>query len=302
MEIKKHRLLPVALKFMRYLNARMKLTDKEKLYYFYLEKGYAGELLFDQRLTHLSTNCLILNDLLLECNNTEFQNDTFLISQDTLYQFEVKNYEGDYYIEDNKWYTFPKNDIKNPMLQLERSETLVRQLVRGLGFHFTVKPYLIFVNPHFHLYHAPMNLPIIYPTQLERFINRLNLEPSKLTEKHINFADKLLSLHLSVSKNMKIPAYSYEQLEKSILCSSCYSLDTKVIENRLVCKKCGCIEHLTSAVLRTVEEYVFLFPNCKITTNTIYEFCKIVPSKKTIRRILLKYYKLAEHGRSSYFE
>lgn len=302
MEILKQRPIPATLMYMRSLNARMRLTNKQILYYSNLEKGYAGELIFDQLLlTNLSLNCLVLNDVLLESNNTEFQIDTFLISQNTLYQLDVKNMEGDYYLEKNKWYMFPKIDVKNPLIQLERSENLIRQLNRELGFHFEIKPLLIFVNPGFQLYNAPPTMPIIFPSQLNRFIKKLNNIPAHLFEKHYYFAEQLLSLHLPVSKNMKIPDYSFEMLNKGMMCGTCFSLETMVVENRLVCKKCGSVEHLTNAVLRNVEEFHFLFPEYKITTNAVYDFCKLVPSKKTIRRILLTKYKLVGYAKSAYF-
>lgn len=302
MEIRKQRPISVTLRYMRSLNARLKLTDKQRLYYSNLEKGYAGELIFDQLLlTNLSLNCLVLNDILLESNNTEFQNDTFLISQNTLYQFEVKNFEGDYYLEGNKWYTFPKIDRKNPLIQLERSETAIRQLTRELGFHFEIKPLLIFVNPEFHLYNAPPTLPIIYPTQLYRFIKRMNTVPANLYGKHYDFAEKLLSLHLPVSKNMKIPPYSFEQVGKGFLCGICFSLATHSSGGFIICKKCGCIESVDAAVLRNVEELKFLFPEMRITTSLVHEWCNKEISKKTIRRLLLKNYQLVMFGPSSYY-
>lgn len=302
MEILKQRLVPVTLKYMRSLNARLKLTDKERLYYSNLEKGYAGELIFDQLLlTNLSLNCLILNDVLLESNNNEFQNDTFLISQNTLYQFEVKNFEGDFYLERNKWYSFPKNNIKNPMLQLEKSETLIHQLVREHGFNFEIKPLLIFVNPGFHLYHAPSTLPIIYPTQLYRFIKKMNNIPANLTGRHYDFADKLLSLHLKESKNMKIPPYSFEQVGKGFLCGMCSSITTYLNGGFIICKKCGCMEEVDAAVLRAVDEFKFLFPNLLITTNIVHVWCGGVVSRKTIRRVLMKNFKLLGYAKSSHY-
>lgn len=66
----------------------------------------------------LTNDWLIVKDLLLESNNTVFQVDTLLISPETVYLFEVKNYEGDFYIESDRWYTISKTEINNPLLQL----------------------------------------------------------------------------------------------------------------------------------------------------------------------------------------
>lgn len=48
MMLVKRRSEPVELMSIRYLNTRMELTEKEKLQYSNLEKGYEGEVKFDR--------------------------------------------------------------------------------------------------------------------------------------------------------------------------------------------------------------------------------------------------------------
>jgi hypothetical protein len=67
----------------------------------------------------------------------------------------------------------------------------------------------------------------------------------------------------------------------------------------LVCDNCGCKEEVESAVLRSVAELLLLFPDQKITTKVILEWCQIVKSEKTIRRILAKNFKRIGHGKSA---
>jgi hypothetical protein len=45
---------------------------------------------------------------------------------------------------------------------------------------------------------------------------------------------------------------------------------------------------MSTAVIRSVEEFKLLFPSKLITTNDIHEWCKVVESKRRIRRILGK--------------
>ncbi|WP_249305752.1 nuclease-related domain-containing protein [Lederbergia citrea] len=101
----KPRFESVELKILKYLHSRMNLPVKEEQHSINLKKGFQGEQKFDVWLMSMTIDKLILNDLLLESNNTVFQIDTLLICQDHLYNFEVKNYEGDFYIEDDRWYT-----------------------------------------------------------------------------------------------------------------------------------------------------------------------------------------------------
>ncbi|GLB59644.1 nuclease-related domain-containing protein [Cytobacillus sp. NCCP-133] len=138
------------LKIFRYLYRRLKLSEKDVNRFWNLEKGFSGELQFDRMLQEGPSDWIILNGLLLESNNTMFQIDTLLIAGGTIYVFEVKNYEGDYYIENERWYSLlSKSEIKNPLLQLQRSETLLRGLLKELGFNLIIKSHLVFINPCF---------------------------------------------------------------------------------------------------------------------------------------------------------
>jgi len=78
------------------LSNRKEITGKDKQHYFSLVKGNEGEMRFDTFTEKLQCECLILNDLLLEINNTTFQIDSLIITQEKIFLYEVKNFEGDY--------------------------------------------------------------------------------------------------------------------------------------------------------------------------------------------------------------
>ena len=61
------------LMMMRYLNTRMELTEKEKYHYINLDKGYEGELKFDLLTEVLQEERFIINDLLLNVNNSLYK-------------------------------------------------------------------------------------------------------------------------------------------------------------------------------------------------------------------------------------
>jgi hypothetical protein len=284
---------------LRYLHARMDLTDKEITNYLNLKKGFEGEQKSDIWLEELSEDWLIIHDLLLEYNNSKFQVDTLLISQETVYPLDVKNYEGDHYLDGEKWYTLSKKDMKNPLHQLSRCDTLLRPLLRELGYHYPTEPYLIFVNPEFHLYQTSKISTIIFPTQLNRFLKRLNARPAKLNKRHFKLAQQLVALHQIDPPYPRLPYYTYELLRKGILCPQCYYFFSEIKGEILVCGKCGCKEGVEPAVLRSVTELLLLFPDQKITTKAIHEWCRIIKSEKTIRRILSKNLILIGHGKSA---
>ncbi|WP_102345080.1 nuclease-related domain-containing protein [Bacillus sp. Marseille-P3661] len=297
----KSRYEPKELKILRALKNRMDLSASDLNYYQNLDKGFKGELAFDERLKNLSDDWLILNDLLLEQNKTHFQVDTLLISQDTNYLFEIKYFDVDLYIEDDRWYTVATTEIKNPINQLSRTESLLRRQLQNLGLHAPIESYVVLMNPESYIYKAPRNLPIIFPAHLGRLLNKLHTKSSKLNAKHLKLANQLVSLHIKESLYTNIPPYTYEQLEKGISCLSCDSFKLTVVDEKLLCNVCGNKELVTPAILRNVEEFQYLFPDRKITTNTIHEWCKVIGSKKTIRRVLANNFKLLNKGRSSYY-
>jgi hypothetical protein len=145
----------------------MELTGKDAKKYYSAEKGFEGERMFDEFLETIAGNWLTLNDLGLESNNSYFQVDTTLLFQGIIHLINVKNFEGDYYIDSSgQWFSGSEKLTKDPIEQLIRSENLFKQLLQELGFKFSVESYLVFINPEFHLYNAPKNLPAVFPTQL----------------------------------------------------------------------------------------------------------------------------------------
>ncbi|MFK4998359.1 nuclease-related domain-containing protein [Bacillus sp. N9] len=173
------------LKILRALHTRMNFSKKDKRYYLNLEKGYQGEVIFDQLTKKLECEIYILHDLCLEFNHSIFQIDTLLISQKAIFPIEVKNYDGDYVYESGGFKSLPSNhEIMNPLDQLKRSQSLLRSLLKSHGFHLPIEGYVTFVNPEFTLYQAPLHTPIIYPTQLNQFLLKINGMPSKLYDQH----------------------------------------------------------------------------------------------------------------------
>lgn len=290
------------LRILRVLNKRMNLSEKEKQYYFALEKGYEGEKIFDSFTVKLMCDCLILNDLLLQVNNTTFQIDSMVITSETIIFYEIKNYEGDYYMESDRFYKKPKIEYNNPLHQLERSESLLRQLLDNLGLKMTIEGLVVFINPQFTLYQAPLNKPFILPTQINRYMKKMDKLPSKLNGKHKILADKLISLHRQEAPYTQLPSYEYTMLQKGDTCIDCDSFTILVEGGRCICQECGHEERVTSSILRNVMEFQLLFPNEKITTNIIHDWSNGIFSKKRIRNILGEYFKIVGVHQWTYYE
>lgn len=293
------------LELFQFLRVRKKLEIEEENNFTYLEKGWLGEKQFDNMLLDLPNECLILNNLLLKVNNTFFQIDSLLLTQKKINIFEVKNYEGDYFFKNDRLHMISGKEIKNPHIQITRSESLFRQLLQELRFNIAVESQVIFINPEFYLYEAPVNAPFVFHAQLGRFLKNLNetVSASTISGSHMRFAEKLASLHITQNPYSRLPAYTYEELEKGIVCrGGCGCLDLEDSNRHtLICKKCGFVEGKESAILRSIEEFRFLFPEKRITVDVIYNWCKVIKSKKIIQKLLSKNFDLVLFGRGSYY-
>lgn len=238
--ILKFRYEPEELKMLRFLHGRMRLTPKDYSHFLNLEKGFSGEKIFDELLEESPEEWTILHDLLFDYSNTFFQIDSLLITGDCIYIFEVKNYEGDFYIEQDRWYTAQTNtEVKNPLLQLQRCESLLRRLLQELRVKTPLKALLIFINPGFHLYQSTMNLPAIFPAQIKRFMDKLKLKPQPANKNHLMLADKLMSLHLEETSFGRGLEYTFEGLEKGMTCLSCKTFIMPFNKLTMICLKCG---------------------------------------------------------------
>ena len=290
------------LRVLRILNKRMNLTEDDQRYYLNQEKGFEGEVQFDVLTEKLLNECHILNDLQLESNKSSFQLDSSLIFQDTYSLFDVKNFEGEYVYGAEYFKTPSGRDIQNPLDQLKRSKLLLNNLLKSLGSKLTVEAYVIFINPQFTLFQTPPDLPFILPTQLDRFMKKLDQKPSRLNQSHKNLADKLISLHQVEPPKIQLPAYTYESVKKGMTCCKCDSFPVTIVGKKLICDICGCEEMVTVAVMRTVEEFKLLFPEQKITTNIIHDWCGVVNSRKRISRVLGKNLKITGLGQWAFYE
>ncbi|WP_334313855.1 nuclease-related domain-containing protein [Aquibacillus salsiterrae] len=279
------------------------MQEKERFHYLNLEKGYEGEVTFDLLIENLQPEMFIINDLLLEISGSYFQIDTVIIRQGNVLLIDIKNYQGDCYLEsDNMYSVATSREYKNPVNQLKRSTVLFRQLLQNLNQNFLVESSLLFINSEFTLYQAPMDQPIILPTQINGFIRDLNNTSSTLNDSHKNLAQKLLSLHKTKNPFTNIPEYAYDKLQKGMYCKKCGSFIFVYRKPHFICNQCGEHEKLESAIMRNVREYELLFPNDKITTQKIYDWCRVDLNKRTFARVLNKNYKPYGHTRGTYYK
>lgn len=293
---------PIKLQILRVLMTRANPPKNDRTHFSNLQKGYEGEKRFDSYLEELTCDCLILNDLLLEYNNSTFQIDSLLIVANRIYLFEVKNLYGDYIQDADTIYSSTEREIINPLSQLNRSRIYFSQLLQSLGFDIHVSASVVFINPEFFLYQSPLDLPYIFPNQLKRFISKLNDNKLRLQKMHRLLADKLLEQHKTELTYHNLPKYSYDDLRKGITCISCNSFSTVLLGKYVICETCNQKKKASDAVIRSIKEFKLLFPDQKITTTKVFEWCAGIVPRKRILAILKQYFNSMGRNCWVYFE
>ena len=178
---------------------------------------------------------------------------------------------------------------------------MLRQLLTSLRFKLPIVSSVVFINPSFTLYQAPIDKPFIFPTQIHRNLEKLGSSTLKLNEQHRKLANQLITLHLATSPFTQVPSYNFDQLKKGIVCAACRSFSIDVLGKKCICKVCEHKETVGDAVIRSVREFQLLFPKEKITTNVIYEWCGGVGSRRIIRKILKENFTIVGVHQWAYF-
>lgn len=292
------------LKVLLLLNSRMTLEDDDRKMLINLEKGYDGELFFDALLDkHFTGEGLVLNDLKICYRGNSAQIDSLLITQHSIELFEVKNYSGQYTFSKNRMVSLKGIEIPNPITQLNRTLSLMRQLLNEWGIELDLNGHIIFVNRHFTLYVGEPNHPFILPTQIELFLIRLANQSRRLKQGHQYLADKLL--HYSVrdlSHQKEWPDFNWDNLKKGFSCKECGSLKLSRTQRKTSCNDCLHEESISAALSRNIEDLTFLFPNQKLTTTIVHHWVNESLSKERISKFLKSNYSKRGVSRAIHYE
>lgn len=286
------------------LQYHMPLSNEQQKMYKRLYRGYLGERKLAAFFkSELHQDRIEIYDLRLQINNNESQIDCLLILDGVFYLIEVKNFQGDYYYENQRWFIAATGkEINNPLYQLNRNELLLKEFFVQQKIPLQITPRVIFIHPEFHLYQAPRHAPIIYPNQLKRFTQKLSAFPKPIHSEHNKIANLLRAHHVTNSAYEQFPEYNYHDLKKGVFCYSCRGEMKKYDQRNLICSKCNQKEPIDISAIKSIEAFNLLFPNETITKNTIYIWCGGTLPKRTIQRILINHFQLINNGRSSYYK
>lgn len=72
-------------------------------------------------------------------------------------------------------------------------------------------------------------------------------------------------------------------------------------QSQVLCEDCNYSEKLELTLLRNIEDFSLLFPERKVNTSDILQWCGGIVNKKTIQRVLTKHFVRLEKGRATHY-
>ena len=294
---------PISLLHYEIVNSRKDLSPQERQAFEQIKKGFMGE----KKLAHLLANSTYENLLaifgsLFDLGDSEVQIDCMLLTRDRIFLLEVKNYSGDYCLENGNLHLFPnKTQVHNPLSQFERSELLMKRLLKDMRIHYDLQSYVIFINSSFLLYGSSPQLPMIFYPQLKRFLQKLNANARPLTDKEVKLAEVLRNRQKERSIYERLANYELAQLKRGVLCPKCSTKLRRTGRRRFTCLACACDWDAEDVILHAVAQYHFLFPEEPISTLKMVDWCGGGFAPSFMRELLRKHLNVVRQRNRFYY-
>lgn len=304
MNVIKEREKSSLLRGMEALHNRVELLPKDDSYYSSLKSGYEGEKIFDRKIMGAINNeAVYISDLLLNINGKSAQIDAILITASCLYVFEVKNYYGEYKFSGVEFANLNGYVIVSPLDQLNRSLTILTQLLKQWNVQIPVDGKVVCINPSFTLFTEDPPENIILPTQLDTFLKKMNSQSKPMTSSSRILGKRLLTMNQQeVPFQKQLPPYEYVQLRKGVKCPQCNNFNVVLTQRSCRCLTCKKQIGIQLAILYAIDEYKLLYPRKKMTTRDLFYWMGGEVSKYKISNTLETHYKKVGRSKDRHYE
>ncbi|GEN50376.1 nuclease-related domain-containing protein [Alkalibacterium pelagium] len=286
----KDRTKPNVLCILEALLIRADLSDEEKQYAYSQMKGYKGELHFDSIIEKYLPDYLMIPDLFLKSQGSTFQIDMSILTDQKIYIYEVKNYQGELmYREGRMTYYSSGLEILNPVSQVQRAAILLKNLFRKHNIKLEVEPYVVFINPNCTIYQSIPDKRILLPSLLDSHFKLIEKQSNIKNRKLLEIAERLSNVNLKSYLLTDLPNYNFSMLRKGIYCSECNEFLDNILGRMCVCKSCGFKESAIDNAMRHTIEYQTLFSDEPLKTEVLHAWCGGLHSMYRLRKVVKSY-------------
>lgn len=295
------RVKSVTYRVMESLYHRMGLNGSDEFYFKNQVSGHNGENGLDEFLQLIAHLCTIFVNMMLRQGGTEFEIDTILVRGNRMHLYDVKNYQGEYYDEDGRMVSASGRRVANPFGKLDRAETLMTLFLKRFGLNYEVSAFVVYINEEFTFHGAPHNEAVLFRSQIKQHLRDFVRQNNDTGMDHSRLIKVLLENNLPDYRSKDIPEYGFDDLRKGIWCPDCGSFEHQHSRQSVRCINCGKKMSIQTDIIRNAEEWQRLFPEEKLTTAKIYEWCGGVYSKQRITYALKKSFMKVSNTKGTYF-
>ncbi|GGB00994.1 NERD domain-containing protein [Macrococcus hajekii] len=129
------------------LKKRQPLSIEQKDDFYSVYYGYSGEQSFAELLPAVS----IVRDLHVRSISKGLaQFDIIVVHDQTVTHYDIKNYKGQFTVQNHGLTNQYGKYFKNPDDQLDRAHYILEEYVRRFNPHYQVESYVVFINEGFH--------------------------------------------------------------------------------------------------------------------------------------------------------
>ncbi|RXK17914.1 nuclease-related domain-containing protein [Macrococcus sp. DPC7161] len=273
-------------KYLTTVHERCLLEKYDKAKIFGYVQGYYGELKFFEMIKAFK-NIHIIWDVSLELPN-RCQYDFIVITESTVFHFEVKNFSGFYSYRRGSFKSEKGYVQKDVLQQLEEAHHNLNGFLAQHGYTQKLVSRIVLINDNLELHGFDGDERFLFPADLKKVQNYLS-SCNVVTKEMTQLGQHLVKLHKQANPNERIHYYDFNQLKKGLKCTNCNAIAIEGIKQKqaMKCVRCGHKISNQMAVLQAYEEIETL-TNRLPTKKEIVEWTGL--HEKTVRRLLMKNY------------
>ena len=245
-------------------------------------------------------NLYIYRDIYLQIENSVTQYDTLIISESGIVVNEIKNFTGNYRVEDSTWTRSGSGLIPDDAAsQLRRAVGKLIRLRNAVRFNFDVSGKLIFPNESFRLFSEEERVwnQVVLRADLRRYFGSFNNEYSG------EYASKLAGIverHIVPNPYLKLRV-EFESVRHGLYCGGCGSFKLEKQQFHLLCMTCGSRESNETHLVRAMSDFKYLFGPLEMTSRRMMEFTGGMVNIRTLQRVMNKYCHVNKQGNSTQY-
>lgn len=287
--------------YYRALSFRSRLNAEESKKLSVLERGYAGECIYDEVFEDVGHGTVfVFRDIYLGIEDSVAQYDSLIVSDAGVTVNEIKNYSGFYRVENGKWFAGSFEVPDDPAVQLKRAMNKLLRLKYIHSLNFGIEGRVVFPHIDFRLnYDDPgMRAKLVMRAELRDYLKQFKNEYAGSYAERIADA---VSAHIIDNPYFDKSA-DFDLVRKGLYCGNCGSFEVTDNHFYMRCGGCESLEKKETHLLRAISDFSTLFSNERMTKKRMMEFINYKISSRTALRMLEKYCVRIKNGPRTYYK